>query len=230
MIDIHSHILPGIDDGSQSVEESHALLALLREQGVETVVATPHFYADRNDPENFLRRRKEALTQLDHGETEMPRILLGAEVAYFDGMSHSAELLDLQLGTSGLLLVEMPFAAWTQRMIAEVCQLQLLTGLTPVLAHVERYRRADRLPKFKRQLLEQGVLFQCNAEAFLSMRDRRWALSLLKKGDIHFLGSDAHNLTTRPPQLAQAAAVITQKLGADAFARLAALNKEQLNL
>ena len=82
MIDIHSHILPGIDDGSQSVEESHALLALLREQGVETVVATPHFYADRNDPENFLRRRKEALARLDHGETEMPRILLGAEVAY----------------------------------------------------------------------------------------------------------------------------------------------------
>lgn len=230
MIDIHSHILPCIDDGSQSVEESHALLALLREQGVETVVATPHFYADRDDPENFLRRRKEALAQLDHGETEMPRILPGAEVAYFDGMSHSAELMDLQLGKSGLLLVEMPFAAWTQRMIAEVCQLQLLTGLTPVLAHVERYLSRDQLPKYRRQLLEQGVLFQCNAEPFLSMKERRWVLSQLKKGCIHFLGSDTHNLTTRPPKMDQAAVVIEKKLGADTLNQLTALSKELLGI
>lgn len=230
MVDLHSHILPGIDDGSQSVEESRALLALLREQGVETVAATPHFYADRDNPEDFLRRREEALAQLDWGGTQLPRILLGAEVAYFDGMSHSADLPRLQLENTGLVLVEMPFTAWTQRMIREVCQLPLQTGLTPVLAHVGRYRRKDQLPKFERQLLEQGILFQCNAEALLSMKDRRWSLSLLKKGNIHFLGSDAHNLTTRSPQLAQAAAVIAQKLGTDALTRLTALSKELLNL
>lgn len=230
MIDLHSHILPGIDDGSQSVEESRALLALLREQGVETVVATPHFYANLDNPEDFLRRREEALARLDWAEEQLPRILLGAEVAYFDGMSHSADLPRLQLENTGLVLVEMPFTAWTQRMIREVCQLPLQTGLTPVLAHVGRYRRKDQLPKFKRQLLEQGVLFQCNAEALLSIKDRRWTLSLLKKGNIHFLGSDTHNLTTRPPQLAQAAAVITQRLGADALAQLTAINKELLGI
>lgn len=230
MIDMHSHILPGIDDGSQSVEESLALLTCLREQGVQTVVATPHFYADRDDPERFLSRREEARARLEWGEAELPRILLGAEVAYFDGMCHSAELTRLQVGNSGLLLVEMPFVAWTQRMITEVTQLPLLTGLTPVLAHVERYRRRDQLPKYRRQLLEQGILFQCNAEPFLSMKERRWVLSQLKKGCIHFLGSDAHNLTVRPPKMEQAAAVITQKLGKDALNRLTAFSQELLGI
>lgn len=230
MIDIHSHILPCIDDGSQSAEESRTLLKLLREQGVQAVVATPHFYADRDNPEHFLRRRKEALDRLDYDPAEMPRILLGAEVAYFDGMSHSTELTELQLGTSGLLLVEMPFTAWTHRMIAEVCQLQLLTGMTPVLAHVERYRSREQLPKYRRQLLEQGVLFQCNAEPFLSVKERRWVLSQMKKGCIHFLGSDAHNLTARPPRMEEAAAVITQKLGKDTLNRLTAFSKELLRI
>lgn len=230
MIDLHSHILPGIDDGSQSVEESRALLTLLREQGVQTVVATPHFYAHQDNPEEFLRRREDAIARLDCDPAELPQILTGAEVAYFDGMCHSDVLTRLQLAKSGLLLVEMPFAPWTQRMITEISQLPLLTGLTPVLAHVERYRHRDQLPKYRRQLVEQGVLFQCNADAFLSMQERRWVLSLLKKGSLHFLGSDTHNLTARPPKMDQAAAVIEKKLGADTLSQLTAFSKELLGI
>ena len=229
MIDLHSHILPGMDDGSESLEMSHAMLKLLQQQGVELVVATPHFYAMKDTPENFLHRRAEAAAQLQTDEN-MPRIILGAEVAYFDGMSNSKALEDLRLGDTKLLLVEMPFGTWTQRMVKEICQLPLQAGLRPVLAHVERYRRRDQLPKYKRQLLEQGVLLQCNAEAFVDLSTRRWALGQLKQGNIHFLGSDAHNLTERPPKLDQAAQIITKKLGSDTLEALTEFSKEMLQL
>lgn len=230
MIDIHSHILPGMDDGSDSPEMSRTILEKMLGQGVETVAATPHFYADRDTPARFLQRRAEAFARMEYDRERAPRVFLGAEVAYFDGMSHTHELEQMQLGDSGLLLIEMPFGPWSQRMIREICELPLQMGLVPVLAHVERYRRRDQLPKFLRQLAQQEVYFQCNAEAFLSVKDRRWALSMLKRGAVQFLGSDAHNLTTRAPKLGQAAAVISQKLGDDMLAELTGYAQEMLKL
>lgn len=230
MIDLHSHILPGMDDGSKSPEMSRTLLSQLKQQGVETVAATSHFYAMHDSPENFLQRRAQAVAQLEYDPADAPNVILGAEVAYFDGMSSSGVLDRLQLGDSGLVLVEMPFGAWSQRMIRELCQLPVMMGLTPVLAHVDRYRRADQFSRYRAELLDHGVLFQCNADAFLPRWDRRWALGMLKKGQIHFLGSDTHNLTSRAPKLDQAAKVITQKLGAHTLTELTAFSKEMLKL
>lgn len=227
MIDIHSHVLPQMDDGSQSIDESRQLLELLRQQGVQALGVTPHFYGTQDTPEHFLERRAKALSSLP--ETDMT-LIPGAEVAYFDGMSHCQALTGLQLGDSGLILIEMPFGKWTERMFHELCQLPLQVGLTPVLAHVERYRRRDQLPRFQKELLRQGILLQCNAEAFLSFPTRRWALSQLKQGNIQFLGSDTHNLTTRPPKIKQAADVIAKKLGSDALAQLTAQAKILLKL
>ena len=89
MIDLHSHILPGMDDGSKNPEESAALLRMLQQQGVTTLAATPHFYA-RETPEAFLKRRQEAVAKLPIME-DGPRMLLGAEVAYFSGMGNCEE-------------------------------------------------------------------------------------------------------------------------------------------
>lgn len=228
MIDLHSHILPGIDDGSQNPEMTRRLLEEMTRQGVKTVVATPHFYAACDNPEAFLQRREDAMRQVAALQGKFPRIIPGAEVAYFDGMGNSDQLAQLQIGTSGLLLVEMPFCPWTERMILQITELQLQLGLIPVLAHVNRYRRKDQLLRHMDKLLDSGVLFQCNAEAFLSPFFRRWALKLLAAGKIHFLGSDTHNLTTRPPKLQQAARIITKKLGADALAGLTAFTADML--
>lgn len=204
------------------------LLEELTRQGVHTVVATPHFYASEDKPEAFLQRREEALQQVSTLQGDHPRIIPGAEVAYFDGMENSDLLQQLQIGTSGLLLVEMPFCPWTERIIQQICNLQLHLGLTPVLAHVNRYRRRDQLPRHMEKLLGSGILFQCNTEAFLSPVSRGWALKQLAAGRIHFLGSDTHNLTTRPPKLQQAARVIIKKLGADSLAELTAFTADML--
>lgn len=217
MIDLHTHILPKMDDGSQSVAESQKLLALLQQQGVRTVAATPHFYANRETPEEFLRRRAKAAADL--GDTPIP-LILGAETAYFSGISSCRELTDLQLGNSGLLLVEMPFCPWTERIIKDVCDIPARLGLIPVLAHVDRYRSAEQFPKFCRRLLDNDVLFQCNAEVFETFTGRLWAFRQFRGGNLHFLGSDAHNLTSRPPKLDMAAKAIKKKLGMDALAWL----------
>lgn len=222
MIDIHSHILPGMDDGSKSTEETAQLLQLLQQQGVTTVAATPHFYA-QEAPDVFLKRRQAAFEKMPVLSEDYPAVLLGAEVAYFSGMGNCEALIPLQIGQTKLLLVEMPFQDWSERVVEDVCQIPVQLGLIPVLAHVNRYPGKQQFPKYKDLLLRSGVYFQCNAEAFLSPKSRRWALSMLKKGYIHILGSDCHNLTQRPPMLALARSVIEKKLGS---ATLDSLDRE----
>lgn len=223
MIDFHSHILPGVDDGSKDAQMSAALLQMLQQQGVTTVVATPHFYAERHTPEDFLCRRAEALAKLP--ETPL-RVLAGAEVAYFDGMCHSDALKDMCIGDTNLLLVEMPFETWTERMVQEICEIVTYQNLRPVLAHVDRYR--SQFMRACTALLEYDVLFQFNADVFLDWRRRRWALAQLDRGMVHFVGSDCHNLTTRPPQMDKAAQVITRKRGAEALTALTEFSQDML--
>lgn len=228
MIDLHTHILPKMDDGSQSVEETQKLLELLRSQGVTKVCATSHFYPEREAPEDFLRRRQASLELLPQALRDS--LLIGAEVAYFPGIGSCDTIRSLQLGNTGLLLVEMPFRAWNDRIIADICAIPGHLGLTPVLAHVDRYRMRSQFPKYCKALLNNDVLFQCNADAFERGPGCRWALKQIKKGYIHFLGSDSHNLTTRPPKLDIALAAITKKLGFDAINYLEETANSLLNL
>lgn len=228
MVDLHSHILPGVDDGSKDLETTRQMLQLLHEQGVDTVVATSHFYARKDTPERFLRRREAALEQVAQLQGEYPKIIPGAEVAYFDGMEYSDALELLQLGKSRMLLVEMPFCQWSDRMVRTICDLPLMIGLIPVLAHVNRYCAKDQLLPYQEQLLKSGVLFQYNAGAFLSWKERRWALKQLDADCVHFLGSDAHNLTKRAPRLQEAAQVIIKKRGAAVMDEITAFSTHML--
>lgn len=230
MVDFHCHVLPGIDDGSPDLKTTQRMLRELSRQGVSVVAATPHFYATKDHPEAFLARRDAALEKVAALQMPQPVIIPGAEVAYFDGMGQSEKLTCLQLADSGMILIEMPFCTWTKRMAQEILDLQRNTGLTPVLAHVNRYRRRDQLPQFAEQLLSSGVLFQCNAEAFLSLFEMKWALKQLDSGCIHFIGSDAHNLVTRPPKLRQAVQVIERKCGADILKNLDAVAYQMLKI
>ena len=229
MIDLHSHILPGVDDGSKDLEMTRQMLEELTRQGVQTVVATPHFYAMSDRPKDFLKRRAVALKQVAALQGDFPQIIPGAEVAYFEGMTQSGVLEQFRIGTSALLLVEMPFCPWSKRMVRELCELQAETGLTPVLAHVDRYLRRKQFLGWEKELLEAGVLCQCNAEAFLKYFTRKWALKQLKLGKIHFLGSDAHNMTTRPPSLERVAQLVHKKLGREPLDRVTAFSADQLN-
>ena len=214
MTDFHSHFLPNIDDGSDSIETSMRMLDMWRSQKIERLCATPHFYAEHSTPERFLRRRNAAYEALmtEIGDREgYPTILLGAEVRFFDGISNTQELPLLCLEGTDLLLLEMPFARWTDRILGEVADISR-RGIIPVAAHLERYMSFNS-KKTINQFMNMDLLIQCNAEFFLTKRTSRKALSLLRERKIQFIGSDAHNTSSRAPNLGPAIELIWKKLG-----------------
>jgi protein-tyrosine phosphatase len=227
MIDFHSHILPGVDDGSASVEESLKLLSLLAEQGVDTVVATPHYYPDRVSAAQFLRKREQAYERLcERDLSGLPRILLGAEVKYYDSISRHSELELLCAGSSKVLLLEMPFSRWSEMTVKEVEKLVRSRGVTVVLAHIERYL-AFQTPEIWERLFESGVLTQVNASFFVGF-NRRKALNMLASGMINVIGSDCHNLTSRQPQMGKAAQAISKRFGAECLDYISEFTRDLL--
>ena len=228
MIDVHSHILPGMDDGSKSIEESISILKRMAEQNVETVIATSHFYADREMLEHYLARRERAYQKLtaamEEAAVRLPEVILGAEVWYFDGISHSDSLRPLCTAGTDILLLEMPFSKWTERMIGEILSLKEESGFTVLLAHVERYLRWQKKEIWER-LSEQEILMQTNAEAFLERKTARKVFKMLKLGQVQLIGSDCHNLSSRPPNYSEAIEKIRKKLGEEAIGYLTRMEK-----
>lgn len=216
VIDFHTHVLPAVDDGSKSVEQSIEMLASLAEQSVNTVVATPHFYANDESVEDFLEKRNRAYEILkSHGRFEQ-NIILGAEVRYYDGISHLQDLKKLRIEGTKLLLIEMPFDKWTNYAISEIIDIASRGKITPVLAHIDRYLPIINNDLIKR-LSAHGVLFQINASSFEGLVKSSKAIRLLINGFVHFIGSDCHNTSDRAPNIKIASDKIDKKLGNGAF-------------
>lgn len=211
MIDVHSHVLPGIDDGSKSLEESLRMLAASAEQGITYMAATPHFYPSETSPEQFLDRRNRAAERVRSvWQPAFPRLLLGAEVYYCDGISQAEEIEALRIEGTSLLLLEMPFQTWSRRMTAEIRALHNRPGCTVVLAHIERYLRYQKRAVWDK-LLDAGVLMQSNASFFLRWGTKHRAVHMLDAGRIHLLGSDCHNMAERPPRVGEALALLGEQ-------------------
>ena len=220
LIDFHSHVLPGIDDGSKSVEMSIQMLRVEAQQGIGHVVATPHFYPQYDTPERFLKRRAAAeiaLREEMQKHTGLPELSVGAEVYYFPGISDSEGISELTIDQKRCILIEMPTSTWTEAMYRELEGLYVKRDLVPIIAHIDRYigrfsnhgilNRLERLP----------VLIQANAEFFLERYTSSLALRMLKKEEIHLLGSDCHDLSSRKPNLQDALDLIYRRLGRGAM-------------
>lgn len=216
MIDFHSHVLPGIDDGSSSLEESLAMLKMEKEQGITHVVATPHFYAQQDRLEAFLERRMEAEKKLRaamENHPGIPRLSIGAEVHFFRGMSDCEAITKLTIAGKQCILIEMPQVPWTDEMYRELWEIRENFGVTPVIAHVDRYISPIKTHGIPKRLKQLPVLVQANASFFQDRKTRAMALKMLKKGQIHLLGSDCHNLSKRPPQLGLVVELIQNTMG-----------------
>ena len=216
--DFHSHILPGIDDGSKSLEQSIAMLQMEAQQGIQRVVATPHFYAQSDKPEHFLKRRQEAerlLREEMAKHPDLPRVEIGAEVYYYNGISDTDILSELTIGKTPFILVEMPMSEWTSRMYRELENISIKQNLIPIVAHVDRYIAPFRTNGIPKRLGELPVMVQATASFFEEKRTRCMALRMLKKGQIHLLGSDCHDLKDRKPNLGEVLKLIRRECGSD---------------
>lgn len=194
MIDFHTHILPNMDDGSDSVETSLKLLEMLEKENVKLVCLTSHFYPFNESIEEYIKRRNNSFNELDYqGNLTLK---LGAEIRYYRGISISEDIDKLCLTGTKILLIEFPyFVRITESMIDEIISLKL-KGYDVVLAHIERYRinrkSIDHLRNF-------GIKFQVNTDSVRNFFLRKKVINLIKNGYIYYLGSDCHNLYDRKP-------------------------------
>ena len=204
MTDTHTHILPGMDDGAGTLEESLQMLRKSRSQGVQTVVLTPHFYPDRESVDAFLRRRSQAFEQLcAEVKPDMPRLVLGAEVAWCAGLERMERLEALTMGDTRWLLLEMPYMEWTDEQFNSLYDMFQGGKVVPVMAHVERFLHLQRHGQYE-ALLDMQLPMQISAGAFTGLLQRKKALRLLRRGQ-WMVGSDCHNLNRRPPCMEVAA-------------------------
>lgn len=235
MTDIHTHILPGVDDGARDAVISLAMLRQEAKQGVDTVVFTPHFYRDRTSVKGFLARRQNAAKMLERTldglmqeeRAEIPDLVLGAEVAWMPNLNEWPGLEYLCLGNSRYFLLELPDWQWNDQLIAQLYDIQGRTGLIPIIAHLERYLKKQHAEHID-AVLSLGVPVQLSAGAFLRILERGKVLRLIQDHKAHLVASDAHDLTHRPPNLGAAMAVIRRKLGNETADSLAAASDKLL--
>ena len=192
-IDFHAHILPGCDHGSSGLETSLRQIALAKKAGVDVICATSHFYGDRSSAETFLEKRARCWLHLrEQLKEDDPRILLGAEVLAFEGIERLPHLRELCLAGTDLLLLEMPFAHWSERLIDSVEALSERKDLHIVLAHVDRYDRKqiEMLYSFDR------VKGQVNVSSLKKRFSGGYLREWMREGQIVAAGSDIHGTET----------------------------------
>ena len=196
----HCHILPQIDDGSNSVEMSLEMIKMMRSQGVERIIATPHFYAhrERNDIKTYLAKRQTAYDKIVQADNSNSDIMLGAEVAIEHGLHSIPDIDKLRLADTNYILLELPYAGFQRWYLDEITDISYEYGFTPIIAHIHRYLDYYSKSEYE-EVLKLDAIFQINNEAFGNFKERRFVKNLIKEGYPYLFGSDAHNLSDRKP-------------------------------
>ena len=217
MIDIHLHILPGVDDGPETMQESLELARALVQEGVHTAIATPHYNDEfpRRSAMEIAERVNELQQELDEHNIAL-RLFSGHEALIKPGLVEDIQTGRLAtLNGSRYLLLEL----WSNSQLPEteraIFELRAF-GITPILAHPERYRIFQEEQKRVVSLLQQGVLMQITASSLIGMQGRtaqHTAKMLLKRGQVHCVASDAHGLHRRPPAINEGLHKVVKLIG-----------------
>lgn len=218
--DMHTHILPGVDDGAKTVDESLILINRLADLGITDICLTPHYYTHKESLKSFISRRNAAFERLCSSVDlrRDVRLHLGAEVYVTKYLFSTEE--DLRLvcydGLS-FMLVELPYnSTFEGESMVYLSKLISNYRITPVLAHVERYPYLLKHTGTLNELVEMGVHFQSNACSFTKFPLKLKLTRLLKNSIVQIIGSDAHSLTRNSPDaFAELNALMTKKLSGD---------------
>ena len=220
LVDVHSHILPGIDDGSPDVETSLKMIEALQSQGARAIVLTPHYYSDSISYEDFVARRDNALHLLEKSlPPGSPKLIPAAEVYITKYLLNNSNLDALKIGNTNYALIEHPFSCdFSQKTYDRLLSLNYDYGIKPILAHIERYQAfmddGDLLDSY----IEMGCIAQVNISSFVdsSRSLRKKLFKYLESGRIHLIGTDCHNLSSRKPDFETGVNAIIKKCGAEA--------------
>ncbi len=189
-IDFHSHIIPGADHGCAASDEAARQLTMMRNAGIATVVATPHFYPAQHDVKDFLARVDFGVERLlTKRPADSPALCLGAEVLLCPDLHRMPDFDQLCIRGTNVLLLELPFRGCTDKMMETVGEI-LDLGYTVVLAHIDRYVRicGDQID----ELLDMGAWAQINASSMTGFFERKRLMPYLSGGRVVAFGSDLH--------------------------------------
>ena len=215
MLDIHSHILPGVDDGSKSLDESVKILEMMKEQGITDVIATPHFYAFRENLEEYLKKIQYSYNQLkSHIEgMNLPNVFLGTEVLYYYNIGESESVYNFTFGNTVYLLLELTNSSIGADLFKDIRNLRDKKGIIPVIAHIERYHKSSNFRKLLKFIDKEHILAQVNASSLFDSNDSKITLKLIKKGYITYIATDSHSATGRIPMMNRALKFISNHIG-----------------
>ena len=222
--DIHTHILPAVDDGAQGMPEALQLLRMAWDNGTRTVVLTPHYRGKyKENTPAWLRECFLLLKEMAAAELPGMKLYLGNEIAY---EAEATEAMCtgrvLPLNGSRYVLLEFRPNSLRSQIVGGVSE-TARSGFVPIVAHVERYDVSRKDPTLMDELLEMGALLQLNADSVMGANGfgvRRFCHKLLKAGKVHFVASDAHDARHRPPLLRKSFLRIQKKYGREYAAEL----------
>ncbi len=205
---MHCHVIPGVDDGAPDMQTSLQMLQMQWDEGIDTVIATPHYvlmhnrYSYHGLEETFAGLQAECRKILPG-----MKLYLGNEVLYDNGIMERLRRKRIHtLAGTRCLLLEFNVRA-EEEMIRSAVRECTNIGYKPVLAHVERYYSMKGKPAFVEELINRGALLQCNTQAVTSSLldgEGRWARKMIQDGYVSFLATDAHDLKNRSPQYKKA--------------------------
>lgn len=202
-IDFHSHILPEMDDGAVDTEISLLQLSALWNQGIRTVLATPHFYLHREDADSFFSRRADRSARLSEvcgvSDTPLPEFRLGAEVYLEHDLSDMTGLFSFRMADSDYVMFELPYTGCNSSHVELIFNLCRRNGVKPILAHLDRY-----LPLLSDNVLNEllsldDVVIQINNASLTRRLAVKFTKKLINDGFPVIFGSDTHNMTDRAP-------------------------------
>lgn len=223
-IDMHCHILPGVDDGAQDVEEMKQMLEIAYGEGIRCIIATPHHHPRRGkESPEVLRKQAVILRDAAHAIDEKFRIYLGTEI-YFgqDIINKLKEKQILTMNKRNYVLVEFS-PSDTYDYIRQSLQQIQFSGYQVILAHVERYHCIAEDIELAEQLWDMGIHLQINAGSILgegSRKSKKFVRSLMDEDLVFCVGTDAHDTSKRAPRMKKAAAYVSKKYGEEYMRRI----------
>ena len=237
MIDLHSHIVFDVDDGPKSIDDSRALLEEAYAQGVRTIVSTSHRRKGMFEtPEDKIAANFKAVQDLAQDIAPDLRILYGAEIYYTSDILDKLENnLIPKLNDTRYALIEFSMNT-PYREIHNALTNVLMLGITPVIAHIERYDALENNEKRVKELINMGCYTQVNSSSILKPKlfgdtykfMKKRARYFLEKDLVHIVASDMHNLDSRPPYMKEAYEIVSKKYGLDKARELFILNPEKI--
>ena len=190
---------------------------MMKNQGITDVIATPHFYADSDGLEEYKAKVTNAYNMLNSAiaDTDLPKIYLGSEVLYYRYIGKSDSAYNFCLNNSDYLLLELSDNSIGAELFEDISDLSSNLGISPIIAHLERYYKYPAYKNLLKFIAENGILAQVNASSLFTPGYSKIAEKLIKNRLVNFIGTDAHSPDKRPPMMKQALRVISEKFGSE---------------